>query len=179
VWVRTDPDQHLEQVWFPGVHSNCGGGYPEHGLSDSTLLWMCSKLDAFGLLDLDFSAIQDAVNRYRAERPAAGELQDSRSIFWKLMAGPVPRPVGITDVTERIHQTAFDRQAVATARDPYAGSKRQAWLGTIPTQACESMSPFEAAYAFPGPGTGAITQRLVPVNRSLCNRVLSWFVGEA
>jgi hypothetical protein len=33
---------HFEQVWFPGVHADIGGGYPENEsrLSDSALHWM-------------------------------------------------------------------------------------------------------------------------------------------
>jgi hypothetical protein len=33
---------HFEQVWFPGVHADVGGGYPENEsrLSDITLKWM-------------------------------------------------------------------------------------------------------------------------------------------
>ena len=34
-----DPPQHYE-VWFRGVHSNLGGGYPDRGLSDIALAWM-------------------------------------------------------------------------------------------------------------------------------------------
>jgi len=117
--------------------------------------------------------------RYRAELPATGELQDSRSLFWKIIASPIPRPIGITDSTERIHETAFMRQGVAAAGDPYARPSRQAWLQTIPHDARERISPYEAMLAFPGPGTGTITQRLVRVNRPLCDRLLSWFVGEA
>jgi hypothetical protein len=127
----------------------------------------------------DVQVIQEANARYRAEPPARGELQDSRSLFWKIIASPVPRPVGITDPTERIHQTAFDRQTVATVGDPYAGYRRRAWLQTIPEGAREGISAYEAIHAFAGPGTGTITQRLVRVNQRLCDRVLSWFVGEA
>lgn len=35
--------QVLEQVWFPGVHSDVGGGYVETGLSDIALSWMLEK----------------------------------------------------------------------------------------------------------------------------------------
>jgi hypothetical protein len=28
------PRGHVEQVWFPAVHSNVGGSYPDSGLSD-------------------------------------------------------------------------------------------------------------------------------------------------
>lgn len=38
-----------EQVWFPGVHSNIGGGYKDNGLSDATLQWMMEKASATGL----------------------------------------------------------------------------------------------------------------------------------
>ena len=39
----------MEQVWFAGVHSDVGGGYPDTGLSDISLLWMMEKATAHGL----------------------------------------------------------------------------------------------------------------------------------
>ncbi|KAJ1576588.1 hypothetical protein NDA11_001162 [Ustilago hordei] len=36
--------QVLKQCWFQGVHTDCGGGYRYHGLSDITLIWMISQL---------------------------------------------------------------------------------------------------------------------------------------
>ena len=36
-------DQVLEQVWFPGVHSDVGGGYVETGLADIALKWLIEK----------------------------------------------------------------------------------------------------------------------------------------
>jgi fused signal recognition particle receptor len=36
----------VQQVWFPGAHSDVGGGYPvgdESGLSDATLEWMAKE----------------------------------------------------------------------------------------------------------------------------------------
>jgi uncharacterized protein (DUF2235 family) len=48
-WTRRvdrDPvaGQTVEQVWFPGVHANIGGGYKSAGLSDQALLWMISRV---------------------------------------------------------------------------------------------------------------------------------------
>jgi uncharacterized protein (DUF2235 family) len=40
----------VKQVWFEGVHSDVGGGYPESGLSDTTLLWMTNQASAAGLV---------------------------------------------------------------------------------------------------------------------------------
>lgn len=39
----------IEQVWFSGVHSNVGGGYPKHGMSLVTLDWMLQQAEACGL----------------------------------------------------------------------------------------------------------------------------------
>lgn len=38
------------EVWFPGVHSDVGGGYEETGLSDIALDWMIQESRAHGLL---------------------------------------------------------------------------------------------------------------------------------
>ncbi|MFF2557163.1 DUF2235 domain-containing protein [Nocardia sp. NPDC058058] len=44
---RTD---RVKQVWFEGVHSDIGGGYPECALSDITLHWMIREAEAEGLV---------------------------------------------------------------------------------------------------------------------------------
>jgi Uncharacterized alpha/beta hydrolase domain (DUF2235) len=41
---------NLKQVWFPGVHSNVGGGYDDADLANITLAWMMSRMEEF----LDF-----------------------------------------------------------------------------------------------------------------------------
>ena len=47
--IKTPGLQTCEQVWFPGVHSNIGGGYEDSGLSDITLQWMIDKAKDTGL----------------------------------------------------------------------------------------------------------------------------------
>ncbi len=50
---KTHNASNFEQKWFPGVHSNVGGGYPNTGLSDLALEWMANKARQHGLhLDL-------------------------------------------------------------------------------------------------------------------------------
>ena len=39
----------MRQVWFPGVHTDVGGGYPEKGLSDISLVWMARAAVRHGL----------------------------------------------------------------------------------------------------------------------------------
>src|SRR5258708_25698459 len=38
--------KEVEQVWFPGVHANIGGGYECAGLSSRTLFWMLSRIES-------------------------------------------------------------------------------------------------------------------------------------
>ena len=42
---ETDPER-IEQVWFPGVHSDVGGGYPKYNLALVALDWMIAKAEA-------------------------------------------------------------------------------------------------------------------------------------
>ena len=38
---------NLKQVWFPGVHSNVGGGYDDAEIANITLAWMISRMEPF------------------------------------------------------------------------------------------------------------------------------------
>ena len=55
--LRTDlpagDRERISQVWFTGVHSDIGGGYPQNGLSYVTLDWMMDRAKAYGLVYLD------------------------------------------------------------------------------------------------------------------------------
>lgn len=46
--------QNLRQVWFPGVHSNIGGGYEDQGQANITLAWMISQVEPFIEFDPDY-----------------------------------------------------------------------------------------------------------------------------
>jgi uncharacterized protein (DUF2235 family) len=43
--VLWDAQDNVEQIWFVGAHSNVGGGYLDHSLSDIPLLWMIKKAE--------------------------------------------------------------------------------------------------------------------------------------
>jgi Uncharacterized alpha/beta hydrolase domain (DUF2235) len=67
----------VEQAWFPGVHSNIGGSYPDAGLSDLALLWMIKRVQAHTTLAFDESYISKRV------RPdPLGEIYESRSALY-------------------------------------------------------------------------------------------------
>lgn len=49
LWTGLAAGRDVQQLWFPGVHSNVGGGYHQNGLSDGALLWMIEEAKANGL----------------------------------------------------------------------------------------------------------------------------------
>ena len=71
--VAESSTQNLKQVWFPGVHSNVGGGYPDQEIANITLAWMVSRLEPF--IDFDLDTIMKAASktrqfyRSRSEKP--------------------------------------------------------------------------------------------------------------
>ena len=58
VWEKpTGNNTNLRQVWFPGAHSNVGGGYPDQGMANITLAWMMAQVEQ--MLDFDEDYILD------------------------------------------------------------------------------------------------------------------------
>ena len=67
-------DTRIKQVWFAGVHSNVGGGYPKQGMSLVTLDWMMSEAGKAGLrfIESDLQFVHD-------RQDVHDKLYDSRS----------------------------------------------------------------------------------------------------
>jgi uncharacterized protein (DUF2235 family) len=99
----------LEQVWFPGVHCNVGGGYRPDGLANEALHWMIERAEALGLeFDADY---------LQAFRPCFNSiLHDSMSAAYRVM-GPILRDVGQNaSHGEALHQSVLDRIAHAPSK---------------------------------------------------------------
>lgn len=99
-------DQTLLQVWFPGVHSNVGGGYVDCGLSDRAFLWMLSQAYKYGM------ATDDTYVNLRSQPDCYGELRDTLSLTYKLMFWnrPRAREIGVTHAdSEMLHMSAINR----------------------------------------------------------------------
>jgi uncharacterized protein (DUF2235 family) len=67
-------DGRITQVWFAGVHSNVGGGYPEDNLSLVPLVWIMKEAQACEL-PLDEKSVQE----FAAESSPFARLYDSRT----------------------------------------------------------------------------------------------------
>lgn len=100
--------QTVQQVWFPGVHSNIGGGYVDAGLSDRSFLWMCANAKNAGL------GFRNEYMRQRVDPNLYGEFRDSMKWYYRTL-GPYPRPIqNATAAGEEIHWSARQRLGFAT-----------------------------------------------------------------
>ncbi len=130
----------LEQVWFPGVHCDVGGGYPEpqSGLSAITLQWMVGKAETAGLI---FDPVMKAqvmpaqsTPKYAAANPAAEKNESLTGLWWiveyfpKRYKDPAnnfapswmlhrgrPRHV---NAAAKVHKSVFDRKKLVVGYAP-------------------------------------------------------------
>lgn len=58
-------DPELVQTWFPGHHSDIGGGNRDHKISNITLLWMIDNFTSRGLLDFDIEYVKSITSSTR------------------------------------------------------------------------------------------------------------------
>jgi uncharacterized protein (DUF2235 family) len=72
-------DERLSQVWFPGVHSNVGGGYPDDSLAHLAFYWMIGEADKCGLkFKASPNLDPDAFLRAKSARDKDGRQYDPR-----------------------------------------------------------------------------------------------------
>jgi uncharacterized protein (DUF2235 family) len=95
--------QHIEQMWFVGVHCDVGGGYEEKGLSDCAFQWMIEKAKICGL------AFDDTFLDSLVTPDAQGKIHKSyRGVYW--LKGQYVRPIGrLHESLEKIHSSVMDR----------------------------------------------------------------------
>lgn len=98
----------LQEVWFPGVHSDVGGGYPEEdsGLAKGALEWMLAESELLGLrvdptIKAELLGYANPDNRPAIAKPdACGTLHESLAGGWRILEF-LPRPVWIKDEDRR------------------------------------------------------------------------------
>jgi uncharacterized protein (DUF2235 family) len=109
-----EPPEHqtVEQVWFAGVHSDVGGGYPETDLSDFPLRWLAERAVDCGLVLKPGELASDG--------NPAGQLHDSMNRFYRML-GPVDRKltaVGGEAINPALAPSVKARRTADSAYDP-------------------------------------------------------------
>lgn len=105
-------DGRITQIWFPGVHSNVGGGYPKHGMSIVSLYWMMTEAEKVGL-----RFITDDREFYRNHQNVNDKLYDSRSgisVYYRYKPRDIAEISSQYNTTPKIHISVIERIAHGT-----------------------------------------------------------------
>jgi hypothetical protein len=96
----TQPGQTIEEVYFPGVHSDVGGGYDDDpSLSKITLAWIAQAAQDHGLLIADQSILTVPADA------CFGTLHDSFSAIYDFRS----RFFRVIDFNAKVHVAAQKR----------------------------------------------------------------------
>ena len=130
LWKVRKGDERIDQVWFSGVHSNVGGGYPKQGMSLVALDWMLCHAARHGLR---LQSLDHEIARGHASVDDA--LYDPRAgwgVFYRWAPRDVRRYCEKSGVPPSIHLTVGER--VAHGTDDYAP-------GNIPPDVTVAVTP--------------------------------------
>jgi uncharacterized protein (DUF2235 family) len=76
---RQTKDERISQVWFAGVHSSVGGGYPDDSLAHIPLCWIMKEAQVCGLRYKTNPPMDpDALKQALSARDKDGRMYDSR-----------------------------------------------------------------------------------------------------
>lgn len=78
--TRFNPSDKVTEVWFPGCHTDVGGGYVERAIANESLRWMTLGAQDAGL-KVDMESLDQAIANRSSELRYHDEL--SGSAFWK------------------------------------------------------------------------------------------------
>ena len=114
-------NQTVEQVWFAGVHSDVGGYYREHGLSDIALEWLLGKAEAQGLLLKEgWRKLISPCMECRAD----DTMHESYAGLWKLWR-PVRRSI---PEGAKVHRSVKQRKEAGIGYDPPNLPENVVWV---------------------------------------------------
>ncbi|MBN1546720.1 MAG: DUF2235 domain-containing protein [Syntrophaceae bacterium] len=147
-------EEKISQVWFAGMHSNVGGGYPDDALAHLSLRWIMAEAQKAGLVYKDGEQ-----ERISAAGDVHGKMHDSRSGFGGLYRY-LPRKVeslcndgenGVFIKRPKIHESVFVRM--------FQGGDRYAPIGLPPVYAVvKDNGSIEDMPA--GPGRGGTVEHI-------------------
>ena len=111
--TRFDPSQKVREAWFPGCHTDVGGGYNERALANETLWWMVSGAQDAELIVDEDSLVAALSNRSSDVRYHDELFEGENSKLWMALnikagyKGRFFRTIGENDLLHpAVHQFA-------------------------------------------------------------------------
>ena len=133
LWDERDASTRarVTQVWFPGAHSNVGGGYPQQGMSLVALDWMLKHAEAAGL-----RFVEHLREEYGWQHSFADKLYDPRAglgIFYEWRPRDVTALAGRKGIAApAIHVSGIER--LVQAPEGYAPCNLPARCRVVTTE---------------------------------------------
>ena len=144
MWNETaENGARVSQVWFSGVHSNVGGGYPKQGMSLVSLDWMMSQAEA-GNVGLQFNAADRAYVRDHAN--VNDKLYNSRAgyaVFYRYKPRDIAAFCSSANTAPKIHDSVFDR--ILRQTEGYAPGNLPTSMKMVATDGAHARQPARAA----------------------------------
>jgi len=106
-WTSHNANSDLKEVWFPGVHSDVGGGYAVTDLSDGALIWMLDESAKAGL------CFRDGIRVCMDPQPLGTMHNSFKGAFAKLRSRPRAVEALIPENHAHFHESAIKRHEVS------------------------------------------------------------------
>lgn len=103
LWTNVPAGHDVQQLWFPGVHSDVGGGYRECGLADGALHWMIEEASKCGV------QFNNAV--WQIKPDYHDMMHDSCDGVFRLLPTQPRSIANIVTAPASFHSSALQRQA--------------------------------------------------------------------
>ncbi|NNE82635.1 MAG: DUF2235 domain-containing protein [Alphaproteobacteria bacterium] len=117
-WANAKGHPDVREKWFPGVHTDVGGGYPESDLSDGALKWIIEESEAVGL------EFRKGIENELAPNPLGVSHDSYKGFFSKLRSRPRNIPAMGQGNENDFHDSAIERQrASPISYPPYHPTK--------------------------------------------------------
>ncbi|MGH6895090.1 MAG: DUF2235 domain-containing protein [Geminicoccaceae bacterium] len=121
--------ERITQVWFAGMHSDVGGGYPDNDLAHLSLRWMIGQVRFDPNRGDGLRFDQDSLRAIEHRAQPLGKMHDSRrglGVYYRYKPRHVAslcddRDNGVRIAEPKIHQAVFERIAENTTGYAPAG----------------------------------------------------------
>lgn len=109
LWIA-HADTDSQQLWFPGVHCDVGGGYVKRGLADIALHWMLSEAQKEASLEIEQDFLEQLEKKLDPKSPQHDSLNTPIKylVEWDVVTKEYRRPL-CTNTRESIHHSAIKR----------------------------------------------------------------------
>jgi T6SS, Phospholipase effector Tle1-like, catalytic domain len=111
-WSNAAQHSDTIELWFPGVHSDIGGGYVECDLSNGALKWMMKESETVGLV------FREGVKQTIKDNPLGVMHKSYKGVFAKLRSRPRNIPAMSPENNKLFHESARKRQQISPIEYP-------------------------------------------------------------